>query len=576
MDNNEMDIMHLNPHHITDIKELMINSENVLSVVDTTNNIIHVTKNGSDETGNGSFGNPFLTIDYANNIAISMVNSVVDWDELVIVKVAPGVYTESITDAHIRVVIIGEVKGDFDHWAKGVILYNTGADADHYPIKTDGWLQLIGITIKTDSGKIFGKLPARFIASFCSFFGGYFIENPDMIVRAYFNFCYANCSLLNLTGDMNYSRFLAFRRCDLQSSDACILASTGSEKTLKLEYCKFGIPLQINGDWDLLMQWSEIYGTGKLTFDTNGYIDVFSSILVNGVHFYSDTPETKKCVNNIFKNTPVGEGDITADEPIEFIEYSGNHQHNGIDGEVITVSKIKNVGGGQNNYRNIHEALKGSLLQDTIINLEGDVEIDIPLVIPPNVDIQIDGNKKWKLTSTHATTLCELGATQQLSFVNMKQIIGGKKAILNGNGSTLSLVSCGRYTEPNYINIEVTLGNSDSFVYLVKTTLIGTGGSAIISDDINTRILLDRSHLTGDINYPAILFTATAHDKLKCKNTTLLHGGGTATNALTNTSGTKIVYVSIYGTAFNGSFSTANFTNNIVNASNVIDAQIDF
>ena len=171
---------------------------------------------------------------------------------------------------------------------------------------------------------------------------------------------------------------------------------TSTTNTIKFDNCFILAKINIKGNWNTNLLWSEMSDPAKITFDTDGFINLYSTVIDGGIHFYSDTPLSKKCVSCLFQNTPTGEGDMTADESIEFIEYSGNHQHNGIDGEIITVSKIKNVGGGQNMYRTIHEALQGSLLQDTIINLEGDIEIIAPLIINPGIDLQIDGNKKWK------------------------------------------------------------------------------------------------------------------------------------------------------------------------------------
>ncbi len=579
MDKNTMDTIHLHPYHTTDITDLKINGENVSSISENTNNIIYVSKDGNDETGNGSLGNPFLTIGHANDYAISMVNPVVDWDELVVVKVSPGKYTEHLTVAHQRVLIEGIA--DPEHWMDGVIIYNTGADEAHYPIGVTGRLLMMGIQVQVDSGGVYGKIPERLICHKCSFYGGEFLEDLSCIVRAYFNFCYFNGVTLNFTGVANYSRFIAFRYCDIQSSSDFLVASTGTgTKTIKLEYTKVDQNIKINGNWSLLISWAELYGSnGKITFDTDGYIDIFASIIVNGIHFYSDTPLTKKLVNCIFKETPDSEGDVTADEAVEFIEYSGNHQDHGIDGEVITVSKIKNVGGGQNMYRNIHEALKGSILQDTIINLEGDVEIDSPLIINPNIDVQIDGNKKWKLTTTHATTLCELGANQQLSFVNLKQILGGKKAIINGNNANLSFVSCGRYTQPNYVNIEINAGNAASFVYSVKSTIIATGVPAILINDTDVWLIIDRSFIKGSSGEPAIEWTVDADSRLRCKTSTLLHGDGAGNSPLLNSDpGNGDITFSIYNTSFNASYPTSDFTNSInsVNANLTVDAGIDF
>jgi len=540
-------------------------------------NILYVSKNG-DDSNNGTFSDPFLTIGHANTVAISMLNPVVDCDESVLIRVSPGIYTEHLTESHQRIYIDGGFY-DFENWAHGTVIYNTGADAAHYPIDIDCGLNLIGIRVVVDSGGIYGKLPNKALCSVCGFEGGYFITNNSDTsqLSAYFNQCLFDGDAFKLEGTSNRKYFIAFRDSDIFGGTETIFSSTGTgERQIKLENTKIGHLLTVAGKWSTQMQWGEFYNTGRITFNTDGFIDLFSSIIRNGVHFYKDSPLTKRCVNCLFKDTPTGEGDMTADASIEFIEYTGNHQHNGIDGEIITVSKIKNVGGGQNHYRDIHEALKGSKLTDTIINLEGDVEISEPLVINANISVQIDGNKKWKLTSTHATTLCTLGANQELSFVNMRQVVGGKQVVINGNGASLSVISCGQYTDANEINIVITSGDISSYVYLVKSDVKGTSGPAISDSDTDVWLLIDRSFLKGATNHPAILFTVAAHNRLRLKNSTILHGGGTATVPMENTSGTKISDVSVYGTAMNANFPTSDFSNSISNPSNVVDGGIDF
>jgi len=537
-------------------------------------NVLYVSKNG-DDSNNGTSGDPFLTIGHANDVAISMLNPVVDYDESVIIKVSPGIYTEHLTAGHQRVYIDGGFY-DFENWAHGTIIYNTGADAAHHPFAIEKGLNLIGIRVVVDSGGVYGELPNKTLCSVCMFEGGHFISN-DVDQTSYFNRCTFDGDAFKFEGTSTHSSYIAFRDCDIFNGTETIFGTTGTGlKEVKFERTKVGHPLKINGDWSTLIEWGEVYDTGKLTFDTNGFVSLFSTIIRNGIHFYSDTPLAKKCINCLFDSTPTGEGDITADESIEFIEYSGNHQYNGIDGEIITVSKIKNVGGGQNKYRDIHEALKGSLLTDTIINLEGDIVIDTPLIVSAGIDIQINGNRKWKITSTHATTLAELGLNQHLSFVNMRQIVGGKKIILNGNNSVLCMALCGGHCAPNYVNVDVTAGDASSFVYIARSNVIGTGAPAITSNDIDVAVLAEGSFISGGTNYPAILFTVAAHDKTKIKNCTVIHGGGTATVPIDNTSGTKINDVSVYRTAMNANIPTAKFNNSISNASNVVDAGITF
>ena len=586
MNYNKMDDIHVNWHHCSNVKELKINDENVSSIANV-NNIVYVSKDGNDETGNGSLGNPFLTINHANNYAIENIPV---WPNRVVIKIAPGLYTdEHLTQSHYRIHIVGN-SHNLDHRERDVIIANTGVDVDHYPLGMNKYLNLNNITIATMDAiydnyvpGIFGTLMNMSQFSDCTFKGGYFIEQEEIDAEGIvmnFDTCFFSGDAFKLNNVIRSpSRFIALRNCDI-SSGIMTFESTGSNnRTIKIENTMIDNTLKINGDWDLLMQWSELYSDGKITFDTNGYIDIFSSIIVNGIHFYSDTPLTKKLVNSIFKNTPDGEGDITADEAVEFIEYSGNHQDHGIDGEVITVSKIKNVGGGQNMYRNIHEALKGSILTDTIINLEGDVEIDSPLIINPNIDVQIDGNKKWKLTTTHATTLCELGDNQQVSFVNLKQIIGGKKAIINGDNAQLSLVSCGRHYQPNYINVEIISGNNNSCLYSVKSTIIGTGAPTIKISDIDACIIIDRTFIKGAAGQPAVEWIVDADGKFKAKYSTFLHGDLAGNSPLLNSDpGNGDIMFSIYNCAFNAAYPTSDFTNSInsVNANLTVDSGITF
>lgn len=536
-------------------------------------NIIYVAKSGNDANP-GTFSAPFLTINAANNYFIANKPT---YPARGIVLVAPGIYEEQLEAAFYRIYIVGE-SVDPSFKDKSVTLYNTGADADHYPFKStiNTGINLIGIQVETDSGGTIGKVTNTSTFSYCKFKNGSFIQNADVSTYLPFYFCYFLNAPFKFTGTSTKYIDLVLDNCDV-SGGTSTFESTGSpgNNQLKLKNTMFDEILNIKGDWSFLMQWSEMYGDdAKLTFDTDGWVDIFASTVAHGIHFTTDTALTKKVVNCIFKHTPDGEGDITANAPIEFIEYSGNHQDHGIDGEVITVSKIKNVGGGQNVYRNIHEALQGSII-DTIINLEGDVTVSTPLVINPNIDVQIDGNKKWKLTSTHATTLAELGNNQQLSFVNMKQIVGGKKIILNGTNTHLSLVSCGRYTEQNYVNVEINSADASSCVYMVKTTLAGTGGPAVKISDVDPCIIIDRSFIKGATGHPAVEWTVDGDNKFRSKYSTFVHGDEGSNAPLEGVSANDVT-ISMYNCGLNAVWNPADFTNTIVTANITVDSSIIF
>ena len=159
----------------------------------------------------------------------------------------------------------------------------------------------------------------------------------------------------------------------------------------------------------------------------------------------------------------------------------------------------------------------------------------------------------------------------------MKQITGGKKAIVNGNGSTLSFVSCGRYTEPNNVNIEIISGDVASFVYLVKTTIVGIAEPAIKVSDVDSWLIIDRSFIKGASTKPAIEWTVDSDSRFRVKYSTLLHGSGSTNSPLLNSDpGNGDITLSMYNCSMNANFPTADFTNNIGNSNNTVDAQIDY
>ena len=581
MEIRNMDVIKLNPHHITDIAELKINNENC-TTLSRVSNVVYVSKDGSDSDGNGSQGNPFLTIEYANNYAIANKPA---WPGRGVVKVSPGIYTEHLTQSHYRIYIVGGTRTP-DEKELDVTIRNLGDCPENYPLGTTHGLNLIGINVTTSDTDnefiegIAGELMSSSTFSYCNFMSNYFVEqvNPRSLYMQ-FTFCHFQYGkAFDLSGTIDYHRGLSFGNCTIEG-EAVFSSSGDGTKEIKLANSFITDEVNISGDWSLLMQHSEMHTNAEIIFDTDGFVDIFSSIIINGIHFITDTPQTKKLVNCLFRDIPEGQGDVTADVSVAFIEYSGNHQCNGIDGEIITVSKIKNVGGGQNVYRNIHEALRGSTLQDTIINLEGDVDVEIPLTIPPNVDIQIDGNSKWSLHSTATANLAELGNNQKLSFVNMRRITGGKKAIVNGDGATLNFISCGRVTDINYVNVEMNAGNSSSSVGIVNTSLQGTGAPAIKITDVDVACNIDKSFIKGASGYAAIEWTVDASNKFRGKYTTIIHGSLTGVSPLLNSvpSPGADIDISLYNSAINHPFPTADFTNNVKAQPNIsVDPDIDY
>ena len=171
--------------------------------------------------------------------------------------------------------------------------------------------------------------------------------------------------------------------------------------------------------------------------------------------------------------------------------------------------------------------------------------------------------------------LVELGNNQRLSFVNVKQFLGGKKIIVNGTGVKLSLVSCGRYTEPNYVNIEINSADANCCVYLVKSTLIGTSAPAVKVSDVDSCLIIDRSILQGATGEAAIQWTVDADNKFRAKFSTFIHGDGAGNSPLEYT-GAGDVTISIYNCGLNAAWPPADFTNTIVTSNLTVDASINY
>lgn len=533
---------------------------------------IYVAKSGSD-SNTGSIGDPFLTIGAANNYAISLLNPVTDWNECAVVKVAPGKYTEHLTSAHRRVYIIGNLI-DFEGWPKDVIIYNTGADAAHYPIDTSEWLNLIGIQVEVDAdvgggiGGVYGRLINKGIYSLCSFNNGYFINNPDVgYMTSYFNFCYFNGDGFKLAGSNN-GAFLAFRRCDLDCTNTEFSTTSISANVVKFHSSMCSSNMTIGGNWSLLMQNTELYADGKITFNTDGFIDMYNSVVVNGLHFVKDTALHKKITTNYFKDITLAQ-DIIADVVITDVDFLGNKTDKGICGNIQTQMTEKNVGeGSPDRYYSLQAAISsiptgGVGTIQVFSNLADLAKLTLPCA---NVSVTIDGQKQYSLTFTG--DIIEVGANQKVSFTHMSQLTGGD-AILNGASAEIGFESC------QYINgsLILTLG---AFAIIYKSSMFGaTAKKAIHVNNTGTTIVVGYSKVQGSTGNPAVEFNAVANNKLKAKFSTFIHGDKTTTAPIQTTVGSVIV--SIYNCAGNANLTPpATISNDIGSPGNVYDSEINF
>lgn len=534
--------------------------------------IIYVAKSGND-SNTGSIGDPFLTIGAANDYAISLLNPVPDWNECAVVKVAPGKYTEKLTTAHRRVYIIGSLV-EFEGWPKDVIIYNTGATG-YYPIDVSEWLNLIGIQVEVDAdvgggiGGIYGRLINKGIYSLCTFNNGYFINNPDVgWISSYFNFCGFSGDGFKLEGN-NAGMFLAFRRCDLACANT-VFSTTAIDSTniIKLHSSMCSADTTIGGNWSLLMQNSELYSNGKVTFNTDGFIDMYNSVIVNGLHFVKDTALHKKIVSNYFRDITLAQ-DITADTVITDVDFLGNKTDKGLSGNIQIQMTEKNVGeGSPDRYCSLQDAITSIPAGGAgTVQVFSDISNLAKLILPyENVNIVIDCQKHYTLSFTG--DIIEVGANQKVDFQHVAQLIGDE-AILNGANAEIGFKAC----ECINGSLILTLGAS-AFIYI--TSIFGaTGKKAIHINNTSTAITIGYSRVQGSTGNAAVEFNAVADNKFKTKFSTFIHGDKTTLSPIQTTAG-KVV-VSIYNCAGNADLApAASITNDIGSAGNVYDLQINF
>lgn len=480
--------------------------------------ILTVAKSG------GQFDSIQAAIDYA------LANYILDADHLAIVKVAPGLYAEQLTTTSQYIRVIG-MSADPSDQPKSVILYNTGADVAHYPLAiSTGTLYLEGITIRTEANAIFGLLRNSNYA-YCHFEGGHFIESAA-VNAIYMNFesCTATDDIFNLTGVAGGERFIALRDCDLFSGGMPVFGS--SQGTIKFQDTMCANLVTVSGGWSVICQGVEFYGGGKFNLDTTGDIFIHNSILSAGLHFVSDPAGTKVITNNSFVGPTVyigaGEGDITADVAITNVDYSGNTQYNGIDGEIQIGSLSKNIGNGAlDAYRDFQEALDSIWEHDSIVHLGDNVTMTAPWVLPDYM-FTVDGHRIYGMHSTHATH-CDVTAGKVFTLSRLTNLSGGE-FIINGNGARLTLTQCGRMLdfEPVSVRFRIANGDATSELRLKHTNLQGDSVNhyCVKIDHASPVIVVSRSTMRGYTGHPALRVTVQIVGTWRSKYSTFMHGSG--------------------------------------------------
>ena len=490
----------------------------------------------------------------------------------VVIFVNPGTYEEQITDTHYRIFIVGPASTSY--YMKPAILYNTGADAAHYPIAYTGSskLNLINITVKVDDGGVFGVFQSM-RADKCTFRTGYFVEytgSGDRLME--FRVCIIVGDAFKFTGAVD-NRYIALRQCDLYGGTISLAstANVGKSCDIKFERSMCSSNMTVGGDWGIYAWLSEMYGSGVITFDTTAALLFDKVLLPNGIHFTSDPTGSKSMVDCNFVNSSIAAShkDIDADVTITDFIYSGNVQQNGISGKIQIVNSEKNVGEGYDNrYFSIQDAIT-SVPANTIgivkiyENIVDLAELTLPAA---NTEIVIDGQKKYSLT--FVADIVEIGADRKLSFTNMANLTGGE-ILLNGANAEISFEDCQYIT--GYLTLQV-----GAFVIIYKSSIFGpTGKNAITINNVDTIMVIGYSRIQGGIGNPAVEFTVDADNKFKVKYSTFIHGDKGSNVPIIGATANDVI-ISMYACALNAAFSPSDFTNNIGASNNTIDSEITY
>lgn len=542
-------------------------------------NVYYVAKNGSD-SNTGTIGDPFLTIGYANDYAIARIP---DYPRTTIINVAPGLYKdEHIANSHYGIHFMGN-SGYTGEKERVAIIANTGVDADHHPLGMNGNLRMTNMGIATMNADytayvpgVFGTLLDNSQFTNCMFEGGYFVEQEEadtVGVTLNFDKCSFDGDAFKLANVVrNKHRFIALRNCDLFGG-ALSFETTGTYiKTLKLERTKISNRVDIKGDWNLLCNSSELYeDTGAFVFDTNGYIDIYNSTIVNGLHFTSDASGYKKIINNYFKNITPGQCDITADTAIANVDFLGNKTENGLSYLIQTQMTEKNVGeGSPDRYCSIQAAISSIPTGGTgIIKVFGDQSDLAELTLPnENVHVSVDCQRKYDLT--FSGDIVTIGDNRKFDFHRTPHITGGNIEV-NGTNAIVEFQAC--YNINSYITLTSGVGSKLSI--WDSTQNAPSGHRAITINNTNTAILIGQSVIIGATGHPAVVFTVNADSCFRGKFSTFIHGDGGANSPLLNTDSGKI-NIATYNCGMNAYASASQFTNLIGSANNTADPAIDF
>lgn len=566
---NNMDVMRLNPAHITEFPNGFVLDDRYIQEIHLPESASAMYYVSPDFVEDEEY-HRFNSINAANEYVLANLPT---YPIKATIVVYPGIYEESIENSFYRIHIVGTAPTSY--YLKGAILYNTGADADHYPIKCSGTsaLNIMNLTVMVDTGGCFGELP-NIRADNCSFRTGYFTECTSTASRTCeFRHCNIKGDGFVLSGESG-DRFIAFRNCDMYGGTLEFNSTNAAGKTKSIKFSKsmLSADAEINGDWAITGYLSELYGSAVIKFGTSASITLDKMVFPNGIHFTANSSCCEIITDCNFKNSTIAvdHKDVSADVTITDVIYSGNDQQNGICGCLQITDSEKNVGNGtRDRYFSLQDAITSVPAGEYAIIRVWEDQVDLPEITLPNANtnINVNGQKKYSLTFTG--DIVEIGDNQIFGFSDMGKLDGGNIE-LNGTNAELSFESC------QYIVGYVTL-TAGVFAILYKSSLFGsTGHKAINVNNTLTPVIIGYSRVQGSTGNAAVEFTVDADNKLKAKYSTFIHGDKDTSAPLFFTGSSGKVDIAMYNCGLNAAWDPAKIYNTIGSANVTTDIGITF
>jgi len=541
-------------------------------------NVFYVAKNGSD-MNTGTMEDPFLSIQAGIDYILDLDILDPSTGKFAVLKVSPGTYIEQIHSVQ-GLFIDGQTHNVTTSEAQPVILYNTGVDSDHWPLRGEvgDHFYMGNIHIKTDAGKIFGPIGNNRFNSI-KFEGGYFIERDEdiQLYTVYKDCAFIWSKAFELLGVATQGRYMVFEQCWFGWWQTMRFESTHTAGNAVLDmdggHLAF-TQLMLKGDWYHFAKNVHSFGAYRHEYDTTKGVSYRNVTVSNGLHFFSE-PMHFQMINCGMTDAaemplPADQPDITSDVIISKCTFINCSMYNGLCGCVQIQNPEKNVGGDTTNkYFDLEAAVTSIPASGRgTIHVHEDLE-DLPeLVLNSKSNVAIEGGKQYEMSFTGK--ICEVGPDQELHFHNIEYMDGGDIEV-NGNDALLCFESCSTAE----CNIVATSG-ADSYIHINKTNILSTSaGPCLEVNNIDTYLMVSYSRLKGGTGQPAINFNVEADHRAKAKFSTFIHGDDGNENPIVRT-GTFTVYVAIYNCAGNATLVPTGITNTISSANITYDDHITF